>query len=166
MKHSIIILLTLGLFVILSCEDASEASPAITLESSQAIAAIGATISVTAKITDLPADFFAVSMRISYDSDRLTIRDDQSNWIGSIWSSSAIGMLEVESGIIYLSITQVAGAGNVSGDGTVLTLEFDTRQAGIASLDLIQRDLVFYDKDGAELAMNELKIEGVDITIE
>jgi len=168
MKYSISVLFVLVLSSIISCEetDPEATIPTITLVSSQATTSIGSTISITANIAELPADFFAVSMRISFDSNRLTINDSQTNWIGNLWSSSAIGLFEVESGIVYLSITQIAGSGNVSGDGTIMELDLTAEQVGVASLTLIQSDLVFYDVNGAEVTMSELEIDGVSITIE
>lgn len=170
MRYSILVLFTLAISFLISCEETNPeaAIPAITLVSSEATTSIGSTVSITADISDLPADFFAVSMRISFDSNRLTIDDSQTNWIGNLWSSSAIGLFEVESGIVYLSITQVAGGGSVSvsGDGIVMELEVTAEQAGVASLNLIQSDLVFYDENGAKITMSDLEIEGVSITIE
>lgn len=169
MKYSIFAILILSMFLIMSCEEASDPDvikPMITLESSDATTTVGSTFSVTAKIADLPDDFFAISMRISFDSNRLTIGDDQAGWIGNLWSSSAVGLLEVESGIVYLSITQIAGSGSVSGDGIVLSLDVTAEQSGVTALDLIQSRLIFYDENGAEITMSDLEIEGVSITIE
>lgn len=157
------------MLLMMSCEETSDPEviiPMITLESSNTTSAVGSTISITVEIADFPSDFFAVSMRISFDSNRLTISADQSDWIGSVWSSSAIGFLEVESGLVYVSITQIAGTSDVSDDGTVLTFDLTAEQIGVASLDLIQSHLVFYDVDGAEITMSDLEIEGASITIE
>jgi len=169
MKYSISALLIISMFLMMSCEETSDPEviiPMITLESSNTTSAVGSTISITVEIAGLPSDFFAVSMRISFESNRLTISADQSDWIGSVWSSSAIGFLEVESGLVYVSITQIAGTSDVSGDGTVLTLDLTAEQAGVASLDLIQSHLVFYDAEGAEITMSDLELEGTSITIE
>jgi len=168
MKYSVSVLFVLAISLIISCEetDPEAAIPTITLVSSGASTSIGSTVSITANIADLPADFFAVSMRISFDSNRLTIDDSQSNWIGNLWSSSAIGLLEVEPGIAYLSISQVAGGGNVSGDGTIMELGLTAEQVGVASVNLIQSQLIFYDENGTEITMSDLEIEGASITIE
>ncbi len=169
MKYSVSVLfvLTISFSFIISCEetDPEVANPTITLVSSEATTSIGSTVSITANIADLPA-VFALSMRISFDSNRLTINDSQTNWIGNLWSSSAIGLLEVESGVAYLSISQIAGSGNVSGDGTIMKLEITAEQVGVASLNLIQSQLIFYDESGAEITMSDLELEGASITIE
>ncbi len=112
MRYSISVLLVLIISFMMSCgeSDPEVIIPTITLESSVTATSVGSTIIITANVADLPIDFFAVSIRISFDSNRLTISDDQSNWIGNMWSSNAIGLLEVESGTVYLSITQVSGA--------------------------------------------------------
>jgi len=168
MKYSISVLLTLSVFLVFSCDKPTDPvlTPSVKLESSEVTTTVGSIITIRAVATDLPSDFFAVSLRISFDSNRLTIGGDQSDWIGDVWSSSAIGLIEVESGIVYLSITQVAGAGNISGNGTILSLNLTTEQAGVASLDLVQSQLVFYDSNGGEVPMNDLEIEGASITIE
>ena len=168
MKYIQIIMLATLLVFLGACEETDndpELIPAIALSVNSDAVSIGSLVAVSAEISDIPESIFAVSLRLSYDSTRLSLDDSQSDWIGNSWATSAIGLLEEDSGIVYLSISQIAGSENVDG-GTIFTIDFTAEASGTAVLDFLTDYLVFYDEDGSEIVFTDLEVEGVSVTID
>ncbi len=167
MKNIKVLMILLTAMLVLTCENASDpaTNPLIGISVADETINTGSIFELTVEITDFPSELFAISGRLSFDENRISIDDTQTEWIGNIWSQSALGLLEVENGIVYFSVTQVAGSGNADNGGTILTIQVAPEQSGSTSLDLLPSQLTFYDSDGQELNIKNLDIEGISLTI-
>ena len=168
MKNFSTIVFSIVFLFLISCESSSEpeTNPAISISVLSESINVGSQVEVFVKIVDFPDDVFAISGRLSFDENRITISNDQADWMGNIWSSSAIGFLNIEDGIIYFSVSQIAGSGNADNQGTSLTIEITADVAGTTSIDLLPSQLSLYDSDGEELDIDNLDIDGVSLIIE
>jgi len=127
---------------------------------------VGETISIDVNVDDMKNNIFAMSLRIVYDPDYISFDNSQSDWIGSMWSDGAIGILEDENNTIYISITEIAGASDFKPNGTILSLYFTIEATGTSLIDFVDDQIFFYDEDGNAINLSDIEVTGYSITIE
>lgn len=109
---------------------------------------------------------FGISMRITYDSALVSITDSTGFSPGNIFDQNAIVFSKAENSIIYLTLTQVQGQGQVSGTGTLGTLTFKGKSAGNCTIQIIQDKLNLYDNLGNQVGLPEMEFETAVIQVQ
>jgi hypothetical protein len=165
MYRSILFSLLLIMVFFSGC-DLFDVTPVINMTCSDSTYMAGDTISVKINVNDMKKNIFAMSTRIMYDPDYLNFNATQSDWIGNIWSNSALGILEDVNNTIYISITEVAGGTDFKPNGTVFILNFVLDQGGETLIDFVDDQIFFYNKDGEVIDLTDIETQGISITIE
>ncbi|MDZ7796527.1 MAG: cohesin domain-containing protein [Candidatus Marinimicrobia bacterium] len=166
MNKSIISISLLFLLLFTGCGLFSGGTPTVSMSNLDSTFVSGETIGITVNVEDMKRSIFAMSLRIIYDSEYVGFDDNQSDWIGSIWSDGAIGILKDENSTVYISITEIAGSNVFKPYGTVLSLDFTLKQSGSTQIDFIDDQIFFYDKNGTEINLSDINVEGLSITIQ
>lgn len=135
-------------------------NPSLSLEADNMTVSQGSSVVLTANITDFDPTFFALSMRIAMDQNSLLVDEEQTGWKGDIWSSSAIGLLKVESNVVHISVTQLAGGDDAIAGGSVFTIRCTAVKSGEVAVDLLTSQLTFYDSGGNEIPFPNLQLQG------
>ncbi|NQV16527.1 hypothetical protein HQ531_13780 [bacterium] len=141
-------------------------NPTISLTGPEQTVSVGEVFVMSVQIQDFRTPFFAISMRFSYDSSRVSFQPAETAWIGDVWSGNAIGITEMEDGLIYSSITQIAGDDLVEDNGELLSINFVGDETGEAVFEIQSDELFFYDEDGAQIIIDDLTIHSDSISVE
>ena len=160
------ILLAFALLLFAGCNLFSGGTPTINMTNLDLTFGVGETISVDINVDDMKENIFAMSLRIVYDPDYISFDDTQSDWIGSLWSDDAIGILEDNNNTVYISITEVAGASDFKPNGTVLSLDFTIEASGTTLIDFVDDQIFFYDDEGAVINLTEIEVTGYSLTVQ
>jgi hypothetical protein len=111
-------------------------------------------------------NIFGMSMRVVYDPDYVSFDDTQNDWIGSMWSTGTIGILEDANNTIYISLSEVAGGADFKPNGTVITLNFTIEAGGTTLIDFVDDQIFFYDEDGEVINLSEIELTGYTLVVQ
>jgi len=148
--------------VLNTCDQTTEPAStlSIVLTSSAESVQAGDSFTLSIELSDMTEKFFALSARITYAPSLVSLEPNQDNWIGNIWSSNAIGLLKSRTDTVYLSITQTAGDGTISGSGRLCSLNMTTKEAGNANFQILPSALFIYDTKGGVISVDKMELEG------
>ncbi|MDZ7821589.1 MAG: cohesin domain-containing protein [Candidatus Marinimicrobia bacterium] len=166
MNKSIKAILLLALLLFTSCNIFSGGTPSINMTNFDSTFAVGETVPIAINVEGMNKKIFGMSLRIVYDPDFVSFDDTQNDWIGSMWSTGTIGILEDVNNTIYISISEIAGGVDFKPNGTIITLNFTLEQSGTTLIDFVDDQIFFYDEDGTVINLSEIEVEGYSLTIE
>ncbi len=126
---------------------------------------IGDELIVGVHIQHFEQAFFAVSMRLSFDQNLFEFVVPDSGWLGTVWSTGAIGIAESKSGLVHLSATQLRDSSNVTADGSIASLDFRALAADSTGFEIVENDLIFYDDTGEITSIAELELGNAYVVI-
>ena len=166
MKRSTISLLLISLLLLTGCSLFSGGTPSITMINYDSTFGVGEIVPIAVSVEGMKKNIFGMSMRVVYDPDYVSFDDTQNDWIGSMWSTGTIGILEDVNNTIYISLSEVAGGVDFKPNGTIITLNFTIEQGGTSLIDFVDDQIFFYDEDGNAISLTEIEVTGYSITVE
>jgi len=85
---------------------------------------------------------------------------------GTMFDQSAVSFVQRNGSTIHLSMSQLNGQISTSGSGTIGTLTFHANAIGNSVIGILQDELYFYDSNGANITIDDLKIESASINVQ
>lgn len=146
--------------------DEETGPPILTLNPTRESVSIGDTVSLVLSVSDLTPAVFGLSLRIGYDTTRLSFDDEGGFMLGSFFQTEAVSFVKAESDRIHLAFTQTRGQSAVSGSGWIGTLILSGRAAGNGVVEVLTEDLHFYDSSGNAVDVADLLLESTSVTVE
>lgn len=134
-------------------QPAAAPSAGVLMVASEAEIKVGATVTVQVNVSNVK-DLAAAPMRVKYDGALLKLVDAQAGgFLGEL--SKQVIFSEVRSrqgGETRIQLQRLAGAGGVGGSGTLLTLKFEAKSAGTASISV------------ADFSLRDSKLQSIQAT--
>jgi hypothetical protein len=169
MKRFFIIFFFIQVIIFVGCEDKSgnveDNIIRLDFTPSEAVIAVGEDASIELKVNDIDQPFFALSMRIEYDSSVVAFLEADFDDDSSIFSPNAITFVQNAGSIIHLSLTQIQGQPSVSASGNLATFTFKGLSPDSCSINILPDDLHFYDSSGAEIEVFQPEISNALIIV-
>ncbi|MCH7732786.1 MAG: hypothetical protein IIB44_09780 [Candidatus Marinimicrobia bacterium] len=158
-----------SLVILTSCgKEPSRSKPEPTLSFSPQTLSIntGQQGEFTIQIEDLDSPVFGISMRIAYDSSIVSFSDSTGFSVGDFFGTDVVAFTREEVSIIHLTVTLTQGQEEVSGSGGLGVLTFVGKSSGTSTVNITSSELYFYDSNGNEVIVPDLKIENAIIAVQ
>ena len=120
----------------------------------------------TIQIEDIDSPVFGISMRIVYDSSIVSFSDLTGFAAGNFFGADFIDFVREEGSIIHLTLTLTQGQEEESGSGGLGVLTLIGKSSGTSTVDITSSDLYFYNSNGNEVIVPDLKIENAIIAVQ
>jgi len=94
------------------------------------------------------------------------IDEDTSFSVGDFLGANAVALFQVEAGVIYLSITDIAGSSKALNSGTVGAVVVQGLSVGQCVFTIAIDDLRFIDAAGADVELADLEATEVSLSVQ
>ena len=168
MKHTFIIVIILSL--ILACEKDStgpeETVPGISLAVPNSEIEVGQKTNVKVNLDLKGHSIFGVSMGINYLPYLVTFDDPTDFMPGDYFGGKEISFIKKYENSIHLTFSLTQGQAKVNGVGNLAVFRFTGANKGLGYIEIIPEQLHFYDTDGSEITIPDIKINDLKILVE
>ena len=105
-------------------------------------------------------------MRLIYDAQMLSFDDNNGFSSGDFFKQDEISLVVNNTGYIHLSLSLTQGTEPVKGDGSLAVFTFSCTATGNTQLIIDESELFFYDELGNTIAITDLTVEPIAVSIE
>ena len=140
-------------------------APMISLSPSDQELGIGEKFTLSIDIKNFRVAYFGVSLELEFDNEKIEFLQSNRIALGDVWTTAVSGMTKNQPPIIPVYIHQSSSVSKPSMAGSLTSLRFRTMTAGVASIDMLAGDLIFYDETGDPLSIPDLEIVNASILI-
>lgn len=110
--------------------------------------------------------YYAMSMRILYDTTMVEYYPGYSDWIGrAIWGYNSIGFEEVKNGVLHWSISRIGSDEWIHSDGELSKFRFRPLRLGMSEFSIDSENVRIYNEEGTLLPLIGLTFQGDSLDI-
>ncbi|MBU2501953.1 cohesin domain-containing protein [bacterium] len=163
-----LVLCLIGLLLAACSDDpvAPEPEPGIRLSLSSETLGPDETGSLSVAIKDVSGKVFALSLRIGYDPAVVEVEENDGYAPGGFLGSDALGIFQVDDGVIYLSLTDINDNGKALRSGSVGTITIRGLAPGVCHFMIDPENVRFIDATGTEVFVEGLELGEAMVTVE
>lgn len=147
-------------------EPGPSASPSVHLSLADSLVDVGATGVLSISLNDIRDSVFALSLRVSYDPVFVGVDEHAAFLSGDFFGANTVALFQIEPGVMYLSITDIADNSKALKSGLVGTVALQGLSAGQCDFMVSVDDLRFIDATGADMVVKDLEISDVSLTVQ
>lgn len=142
------------------------AQPSVLLSLASSTVDVGDPSVLSISLNEIGDSVFALSLRISYDPVLVEVDESSAFLAGEFFGTNEVVLFQVEPGVMYLSITEIADNGKALRSGLVGTVAMQALSAGQCDFSISGDDLRFIDATGADVEIQNLEITDVFLTVQ
>jgi len=122
--------------------------------------------SLSIELKNWETPYYAMSMRIEYDTLMVEYFPGYSDWIGrGIWGYNSIGFEDAENGVLHWSISRIGNDERINTSGELCRFRFRPLRLGPTKFHLDEENLTIYNSQGDPLPPIGLSFQGDSLDI-
>jgi hypothetical protein len=165
MKKLIILIVSIIFYTCSTSSDPNEADPTISLSPAASEVSVNGQSTLSLMIQDNQKSFFGISLQVDFNNSVLNFSDSTGFTPGDLFDQNAVNFVRKNGSTIHLSMSQLNGQSSANGSGKICTLTFSAAALGNSIVEINQNDLLFYDSNGNEITIPNLKIGSASVTV-
>ena len=167
--RSLYIWIILTCFLVCSCDKPNEpiplAHPNLSLKSEVESVNPNEVFKVSIKIDNVDIPVYGTYLKISIDTTKISITENNSFQIGDFWDENSISFDRQENGSLNITIVKTHFDEEIISTGKLGELNFRALASGETELNFSNQDCEFYNSLGEIIDMPNLEFENIFIII-
>ena len=159
----------LACFLGFSCDEPNELVPLnyprLSLESEDESVNLGESINVKIKIKNVDIPLFGTYLKISIDTSKFEINENNFFQIGEYWGDNSISFDHYENENLHFTIVNTQIHEETTSDGILGHLNFRALASGETELNFFNQECEFYNLLGEIIDIPDLEFENISIKI-